>query len=123
MSHQLTIDFEPGLTERHRCLRHVMVAQIYSRGLTNVAEKIFKSPGNLSVELQDDGARHFSVDSLELYLDKYQDYTPIYYLIAKYLGDKAIASNATLSRIESLLAEAKAGIAEISPATKKPTKR
>lgn len=51
MTSQLTLKFEPGLADRHKSLRECMVSCIYQRGLSNVADDLGKSPGNLSAAL------------------------------------------------------------------------
>jgi hypothetical protein len=86
---QLTLSFEPGLGERYRCLRECVAAGVYRNGLGNTAIDLDVAPGNLSVQISDDPSRHFSVDSLERYIEKTRDTTPIYYLIDKFLADKA----------------------------------
>lgn len=84
---QLTLNFEPGLSDRHGCLRDCVASSVYRYGLTNAAIDLDKAPGNLSVELSADPARKFGVDDLEKYLAKSKDFTPIYYLIDKFLKD------------------------------------
>lgn len=116
---QLTLEFEPSLTERYKDLRECMVACVYSRGLSNVADDLAKSPGNLARELAGDSDRHFSVENLERYIQKQNDLTPIYYLIARYMGDQAEAEAATMKRIEGLLAEVASAVGQ---ATSKPSK-
>lgn len=44
MTSQLTLEFEPGLAERHKSLRECMVSCVYSRGLSNVADDLGKAP-------------------------------------------------------------------------------
>lgn len=85
---QLTLQFEPGLSDRYKCLRECVASGVYRHGLGNVAIDLDQAPGNLSVQLSDDTSRHFSVDSLERYIDRTKDTTPIYYLIDKYLKEK-----------------------------------
>lgn len=84
---QLTLSFEPGLSDRFTCLRECVAASIYRNGLGNSAIDLDVAPGNLSVQLSADPARHFSVDSLERHIEKSGDTTPIYYLIDKFLKD------------------------------------
>lgn len=91
---QLTLSFEPGLTDRYKSLRECVAAGVYRNGLGNTAIDLDIAPGNLSVQISDDGSRHFSVDSLERYIDKTKDTTPIYYLIDRFLADKATNSEA-----------------------------
>ena len=105
MANQLTLELEPGLLDRHASLLDCLAAGVYSRGLKRVAMDLDKAPGNLSRELAGDSDRHFSVFALERYIQTQGDLTPIYYLIARYMGDQAQAEAATLKRVESLMAE------------------
>ena len=112
MANQLTLEFEPGLAERYRSLLEVVACGVYQRGLKRVAADLDKAPGNLSRELSGESDRHFSVESLERYIQTQGDLTPIYYLIARYLGDQAQAEAATLRRLEDLLGQVAAIMAE-----------
>jgi hypothetical protein len=85
---QMQLDFEPGVADRYPSLRECVATCIYRKGLTKVAATLDQAPSNLSVQISADTARHFSVESLEKFLHEYDDYTPIYYLIEKFLGDK-----------------------------------
>lgn len=100
---QLTLDFEPGLAAKHRNLRDCIATSIYRRGLSNVAIDLNESPGNLGNQLSDDSQRKFGVDELELYLEKSSDYSPIYYLIDKFLHDKTQKQNAAMSQLAPIL--------------------
>lgn len=84
---QLTLNFTPGMADRYPSLRECVASSVYRYGLTNAAIDLDKAPGNLSVELSADPSRKFSVDSLEAYIGKSGDFTPIYYLIDKFLKD------------------------------------
>lgn len=85
---QLTLDFEPGLTERYRNVRECVAAGVYRRGLKRVAADLNEAPGNLSAQLGDESSRSFCVDSLERYIETTGDVTPIHYLVAKYIGEE-----------------------------------
>lgn len=85
---QLTLNFEPGLSERYPSLRECVASSVYRYGLTNMAIDLDKSPGNLSVELSADPTRKFGIDDFEKSLDSSKDFTPIYYLIDKFLRDR-----------------------------------
>lgn len=122
MTSQLTLSFEPGLTDRYSNLRECVTACVYSRGLKRVAMDLDKAPGNLSRELGGDSDRHFSVEALERYIQTQGDLTPLYYLIARYMGDQAQAEAATMRRLEDLLAEVKATVSQVQQ-TKKPARR
>lgn len=100
---QLTLDFQPGLTQAHRNLRDCLAASIYRRGLGNVAIDLNESPGNLSNQLSDESQRKFGVDCFELYLEKSGDYTPIYYLIEKFLRKESNKQSAALAQLAPIL--------------------
>lgn len=85
---QINLDFEPGLTDRFPSLRECVATGVYQRGLGRVAIDLDQAPGNLSVQLSGDSSRHFSVDSLERYIERTNDVIPIYYLVEKFLADK-----------------------------------
>lgn len=99
---QMTLDFEPGLAERHRNLRDCIGAGIYRRGLSTCAIDLNESPGNLSNQLSDESQRKFGVDEFELYLEKTKDYTPIYYLVEKFLGKPECETRATQQKLDAL---------------------
>lgn len=86
---QLTLSLEPGISERYTCLRECIASSVYRNGLSNTAIDLDVAPGNLSVQLSADPSRHFSVDSLERYIEKTGDTTPIHYLIDKFLKEKS----------------------------------
>jgi hypothetical protein len=110
--HQLTLSFEPGVSERYKSLRECIAAGVYRNGLGNTAIDLNIAPGNLSVQISDDPTRHFSVDSLEKYIEKSRDTTPIYYLIDRFLGDKSKDS-------EAEMAAAVQALKQMAPAFKK----
>lgn len=104
-SSQLTLCFEPGLSDRHLSLRDCVAAGVYQRGLGRVAIDLNKAPGNLSVELSGDVARHFSIDSLEAYIAKTGDTTPIHYLVDKFLSDKSNKQSEAMAQLAPILAQ------------------
>ncbi|UEP43167.1 hypothetical protein [Burkholderia sp. B21-005] len=99
---QLVLDFEPGLTDRFGSARECMAQGVYQRGLKRVAGDLDQAPGNLSVQLSDDPARHLSLDTFEAYLDKTGDLTPLYYLIEKFLGDKRDNKQAAVAQLQAI---------------------
>lgn len=104
---QLTLSFEPGLVDRYRSLRDCVATGVYQQGLSSVAIDLDKAPGNLSVELSDDPTRKFGIDSLEQYIEKRKDFTPIYYLIEKFLkpADRNPAQEAALAQLPNVMAQ------------------
>jgi len=101
----MTLNFEPGLHERFGSLRECVAQGIYQRGLTNVAPSLNKAPGNLSVELSEDPTRKFGVDSLEEYIEKFDDKLPIYYLVSKFLAEQADPQAEALAQFMPLLSQ------------------
>lgn len=102
---QLTLSFEPGLVERFSSLRECVATGVYQRGLSNVAPSLNKAPGNLSVELSEDPIRKFGIDSLEEYIEKFDDLTPVYYLVEKFIDRKEAQHDAALAQLAPLLAQ------------------
>jgi len=115
------LQFEPGLLDRYCSLRECVTAGVYQRGLKRVAADLDKAPGNLSRELGGDSDRHFSVEALERYIQTQGDLTPIYYLIARYMGDQAQAEAATMKRLEDLMGQVAALVGQSQ--AKKPARR
>lgn len=120
---QLTLQLEPGLTERFRCTRDVVAQGVYARGLKRMAAELEMAPGNLSVALGDEGSRKFGVDELERYIERSGDLTPIYYLIERFLGDQGATHAEALDRVLRIAEQLKAlpdmlaaaGLAEAKP--------
>jgi len=97
--HQLTLELDPGLTQRFRCARDAVAQGVYRRGLKVTAADLDMAPGNLSVALGDEGVRHLSIDSFERYLQVTGDLTPLYYLVERYLGDQGAARAEALDQV------------------------
>lgn len=114
MDNQLTLELEPGLTDRFASLRECMTACVYQHGLKRVAMDLDKAPGNLSRMLAGEGGYHFSIELMERYVQTTNDLTPIYYLIARYLGDQAKTEAATMRRVETMLSDMTALLAQVS---------
>lgn len=99
---QMTLSFEPGISDRFGSLRECVATGVYQRGLKNVAIDLDAAPSNLSVQLSDDNARHFSVDSLERYIDKTGDLVPIYYLVEKFIKAQDSRQLAAISQLPGI---------------------
>lgn len=107
----MTLDLDGSLVSTHRSLRDCVAQGVYKRGLKGIAADLDLSPGNLSVALSDDPHRKLGVDELELYIQKTGDKTPVFYLVAKYLGDEAASRDAALGQVGELLASLPAMLA------------
>jgi hypothetical protein len=90
-STQMTLDFQPGLTDRFAgvldCMRQG--AYTHRNPLKTIAADMDMSSSELSRKLSGnpEDPRRMSVDDLEKYLGATGDMTPIYYLVEKYLAD------------------------------------
>jgi hypothetical protein len=111
MSGQLTLQLEPGLSQRYRSLKDCVAVGIHSRGLVQVAGKIDRSPSHLSEALSGSDRRKFDVNELEAYMDATGDFTPIQYLIDKFMRDPAAMQLAALAKVSVLAQELAAQMA------------
>lgn len=86
---QLTLDFEPGLVERHPTAMDCLRASVYThpRPMKTIAADMDLSTSCLSRKLSQDpdDPRRFSLDDLERYVQATGDTLVIAYLAAKYL--------------------------------------
>ena len=87
----MTLDFQPGLTERFASVLDAMRQGAYTHRnpLKTIAADMDMSQSELSRKLSGnpDDPRRMSVDDLEKYLTATGDMTPIYYLAEKFLAD------------------------------------
>jgi hypothetical protein len=107
---QLSLQLEPGLSRKYRSLRRATADVVYRHGLDSCAIAADEGPGNFSKSLADrqkgdTTARRFDLDALEAVLDETRDYTPIYYLIDKYLRDEAARKTEAINRLGGMLPE------------------
>lgn len=104
---QLTIDFTPGLTERHDSLLHCIRHGAYSHRnpLKTIAADMDMSQSELSRKLggNPEDPRKFSVGDLERYIEATGDTTPIYWLIEKYLQDEEVKQKQAIAAISKVL--------------------
>jgi len=100
---QMTLELEEGVGTRYRNLLECIAQGVYQRGLKTVALALDESPGNLSSMLNEESQRKFGVEELEQYIRETGDKTPIYYLVARYLGDEAAARDQALNQVQQLL--------------------
>lgn len=93
-AHQMTLDFQPGLAERHAsaldCVRECVYTQ--RNPLKTIAADMDLSQSELSRKLSGnpDDSRRFTLDDLERFIAATGDVTPIYYLVEKYLEDDSV---------------------------------
>lgn len=105
---QLTLNYESGISRRHKSLLSLCAARMYRHGLENTAADIDMAPSNLSVALTG-RKRKLGVDKLELYMEKTQDLEPIFYLIDKFLkNEKSLGKAQVLNQCSTVLQECQA---------------
>lgn len=100
---QLSLSIEPGVSSRFRSLLECVASGVYQRGVGRVAPMVDVAPSHLSVQLSDDPSRRFAVESLELYLEKTGDFTPIYYLIDKFLRDPQARQQEAIAQLANMV--------------------
>ena len=106
---QLTLDFEPGLAERHEtllaCIRQCAYTSL--NPLKTIAADMDMSQSELSRKLSGnpDDPRRFSVDDMETFVTKTKDITPILYLVEKYLADEETKQRAANQQLAKMLPE------------------
>lgn len=117
---QLTLDFEPGLADRHEsllaCVRQC--AYGHRNPLKTIAADMDQSQSELSRKLSGshDDPRRFSVDDLEKFVKATGDITPILYLVEKYLADEEAKQRAAHQQLAKMLPDVLALIKAVSGA-------
>lgn len=104
---QLSLNFEPGLAERHKTLKACARERIYGSGkpLKTIAGDMDLSETELTRKLADNpnDTRNFNCDDLEAYIKATGDVTPIYYLVEKYAADPRIKEAFAKAELAKLL--------------------
>lgn len=117
---QLTLDFEPGLVERHGSLLDCIRQSAYTHRspLKTIAADMDQSQSDLSRKLagNPDDPRRFSVDDLEKFIRATGDVTPILYLVEKYLADEDAKQRAAHQQLAKMLPDVLALIKTVSGA-------
>jgi hypothetical protein len=103
---QLTLDFQPGLTELRTSCLDCIDAQIKACGkpLKTIAADMDMSSSELSRKLKvdKDDPRHFTLADLEKYLMATGDTTPILYLAQKYCVSNVVKRDQALSALANM---------------------
>lgn len=121
-SSQLTLDFEPGLSERHdsllACVRQC--AYTHRSPLKTIAADMDQSQSELSRKLAGnlDDPRRLSVDDLERFIKATGDVTPVLYLVEKYLADEDAKQRAAHQQLAKMLPDVLALIKTVSTGVK-----
>jgi len=103
---QLSLDFQPGLTERYDTLLACVSAGAYNHAkpLKSIAMDMDMSPSDLSRKLADNpnDPRRFTVGDLEAYIRATGDTTPIIYLAQKFCVDSEFKRREALSALAQM---------------------
>lgn len=116
-SRQLTLNFDPGLTERHArlidCVRECVLS--HRNALKTIAADMDLSQSELSRRLSpsEKDRRNFSLDDLEAYIRTQGDVTPIYYLIEKYLESHDVKKARALDVLAKLMPLVQAALCQV----------
>lgn len=124
-SSQLTLDFEPGLAERHEsllaCVRQC--AYTHRNPLKTLAADMDMSQSELSRKLSGnpDDPRRFTVEDLEKFVQASGNVTPVLYLVEKYLADEETKQRAANAQLAKMLPDVLALIKTVSGGRNEPT--
>lgn len=114
---QLTLNFDPGLTERHKrlidCVRECVLS--HRNPLKTIAADMDLSQSELSRRLSpsEKDRRSFSLDDLEAYIQTQGDVTPVYYLIEKYLESHDVKKARALDVLSKLMPLVHAALSQV----------
>lgn len=110
---QFTLDFQAGLTERFPRWRDTLVHAVYGSrlGLNGVAAKLDMSPSDLSKRLSEtEEPRPLRDTDILGIIESTGDYTPIYWLLERFLKDPNAKKNEAIARLPALMAQLEATI-------------
>lgn len=103
---QLTLDFQPGLTERYDSALDCVRACVHTnvKPLKAIAAEMDLSSSDLSRKLScnPDDPRRFTLSDLEGYVQVTGDVTPILYLAQKYCADETFKQKEALAALANL---------------------
>lgn len=112
---QFTLDFQAGLTERFPRWRDTLVHAVYSSrlGLNGVAAKLDLSPSDLSKRLSEtEEPRPLRDQDILGIIDATNDFTPIYWLLERFLKDPEAKKQEAMARLPGLMAVLEATLAQ-----------
>lgn len=112
---QFTLDFQAGLTERFPRWEDTLTHAVYSSrlGLNGVAAKCDQAPSDLCKRLAGDETRPLRAKDVLGVLDATQDFTPIYWLLERFLKDPNARQQEALARLPGLMAQFEATMEQL----------
>lgn len=112
---QFTLDFAAGLTEKFPRWRDTFVHAVYGSrmGLNGVAAKLDMSPTDLSKRLSGNGDEPRPLRDTDIIgiIDATQDFTPVYWLLERFLKDPDAKMAEARARLPGLVAMLEATLA------------
>jgi len=120
MTQQFELDFEGGLSVRHRsllsCLDECISRSQFQKKV--IAADLDLSPSALSRRLTDQpkgsSEPRFSVELLEEYIEKFDDLTPIYYLVEKFCQKPEDKKRQAISQLSAMIPKIERLLKEVS---------
>lgn len=120
---QLSLALDPTIVDQHRSLKECVSARIHMQrgGVAAVAGKLDMSPSHLSEVLGGGGerGRKFDLDELEDYVRKFNDVTPVLYLVAKYLPSLEDQQRIALEQLQAMRGQLDALIGAVAQPKRK----
>lgn len=103
---QFTLDFQAGLTERFPRWEDTLTHAVYSSrlGLNGVAAKLDQAPSDLCKRLAGEEQRPLRAKDVLGVIEATQDFTPIYWLLEKFLKDPDAKKQEAIARLPGLVA-------------------
>lgn len=106
-SRQLTLDFQPGLTEMYDSALACVRARVHQQGrpLKSVAADMDLSQSELSRKLagNPNDPRHFTLADLERYVSATGDTVPVLYLVHRYCADPQLRQREALGALAGMV--------------------
>ena len=114
---QLTLQLQPGLTQRFRTLREVShwCALNHRGGVASIAAAVDMSPSTLARKLagnDDDPHRTFDIDDWVRAVEATGDYTPVLWLVEKFLPSDEQKRKAAVDQLSNLMPQIAALLAD-----------
>lgn len=115
---QLTLDFEPALSERFKSLKDYVAFRVQEQRINaaQLASKMDLSPSVLSRKLNGakEDTQRFNTDDLEGYITATGDIASVMeYLAAKYMDSDKSKQQRVLAKVEGMLPDLLAAIASL----------
>lgn len=117
---QFALDFEAGILERFPRWRDTFIHAVYSGrgGLNTAAGACDVSPTDLTKRLSGEYVdRPLRLEDIEAILDEKKDWTPIYWLLERFLKDPNAKKLEALARLPGLMAAMEATLAQANGTT------